>query len=130
MQTKITLLEYAAWVQAEQTKSPDVDLIFCMFPDYSKEPSGRLQRGMRSGSMFSWYEDPVLDDMIDKMNDFSDVAAREKHISGIYQRINDKAAIIPLWATDTIFVSRNNIQWLPTANATWPVFKNIIKKGQ
>ena len=130
VQTKITLLEYAAWVQAEQTKSPDVDLIFCMFPDYSKEPSGRLQRGMRSGSMFSWYEDPVLDDMIDKMNDFSDVAAREKHISGIYQRINDKAAIIPLWATDTIFVSRNNIQWLPTANATWPVFKNIIKKGQ
>ena len=49
---------------------------------------------------------------------------------GAYQRIYDKAAIIPLWATDTIFVSRNNIQWLPTANATWPVFKNIIKKGQ
>ena len=130
VQTKITLLEYAAWVQAEQTKNPDIDMIFCMFPDYSKEPSGRLQRGMRSGSMFSWYEDPVLDAMIDKMNDFTDVPAREKHISGIYQRINDKAAIIPLWATDTIFVARNDIQWVPTPNATWPVFKNIIKKSK
>jgi len=128
VQTKITLLEYAAWVQAEQTKNPEIDMIFCMFPDYSKEPSGRLQRGMRSGSMFSWYEDPVLDAMIDKMNDFNDVPAREKHISGIYQRINDKAAVIPLWATDTIFVSRNDIQWVPTPNATWPVFKNIVKK--
>ncbi len=130
VQTKITLLEYAAWVQAEQTKDPSVDLIFCMFPDYSKEPSGRLQRGMRSGSMFSWYEDPVLDTMIDKMNDFTDTSAREKHISGIYQRINDKAAVIPLWATDTIFVARNDIQWVPTPNATWPVFKNIVKKGK
>ena len=127
VQTKITLLEYAAWVQAEQTKSPDVDMIFCMFPDYSKEPSGRLQRGMKSGSMFSWYEDPALDAMIDKMNDFTDVAAREKHVSGIYQRINDKAAVIPLWATDTIFVARKEIQWVPTPNATWPVFKNIKK---
>ena len=129
VQTKITLLEYAAWVQAEQTKSPDVDMIFCMFPDYSKEPSGRLQRGMKSGSMFSWYEDPMLDAMIDKMNDFTDVSAREKHISGIYQRMNDKAAVIPLWATDTIFVARSDIQWVPTPNATWPVFKNI-KKGK
>ena len=129
VQTKITLLEYAAWVQAEQTKSPDVDLIFCMFPDYSKEPSGRLQRGMKTGSMFSWYEDPVLDGLIDKMNDFTDVPARAAHISQIYQRINDKAAVIPLWATDTIFVARDTIQWVPTANATWPVFKNI-KKGK
>ena len=130
VQTKITLLEYATWVQAEQAKSPDVDMIFCMFPDYSKEPSGRLQRGMRSGSMFSWYEDPALDAMIDKMNDFTDVSAREKHISGIYQRINDKAAIIPLWATDTIFVARNTVQWVPTPNATWPVFKNLKKTGK
>ncbi len=127
VQTKITLLEYAAWVQAEQTKDPNVDMIFCMFPDYSKEPSGRLQRGMRSGSMFSWYEDPALDTMIDKMNDFTDIPAREKHISGIYQRMNDKAAVIPLWATDTIFVARKDIQWVPTPNATWPVFKNIKK---
>ena len=127
VQTKITLLEYAAWVQAEMDKSPDIDMIFCMFPDYSKEPSGRLLRGMKSGSVFSWYEDPALDVLIEKMNDFTDTAAREKHISQIYQRINDKAAVIPLWATDTIFVSRNDIQWVPTANATWPVFKNLKK---
>jgi ABC-type transport system substrate-binding protein len=130
VQTKITLLEYAAWVQAEMAKSPDVDMIFCMFPDYSKEPSGRLQRGMRSGSQFSWYEDPVLDEMIDKMNDFTNIPAREKHISGIYQRINDKAAVIPLWATDMIYVARNEVQWVPTVNTTWPVFKNIIKKAK
>ena len=129
VQTKITLLEYATWVQAERDKSPDIDLIFCMFPDYSKEPSGRLQRGMKSGSMFSWYEDPVLDALIDKMNDFTDVPARAAHISQIYQRINDKAAVIPLWATDTIFVARNDIHWVPTPNATWPVFKNL-KKGK
>ena len=127
VQTKITLLEYAAWVQAEQTKSPDVDLIFCMFPDVSREPSGRLLRGMKSGSLFSWYEDPALDVMIDKMNDFTDIQARAAHISQIYQRINDKAAVIPLWATDTIFVGRKDIQWVPTPNATWPVFKNFRK---
>jgi peptide/nickel transport system substrate-binding protein len=130
VQTKITLLEYAAWVQAEMDKSPEIDMIFCMFPDYSKEPSGRLQRGMRTGSQFSWYEDPVLDDMIDKMNDFTSVPAREKHISGIYQRINDKAAVIPLWATDMIYVARSNVEWVPTPNATWPVFKNIVKKAK
>ena len=129
VQTKITLLEFAAWVQAEQSKNPEIDMIFVMFPDYSKEPSGRLLRGMRSGSMFSWYEDSVLDAMIDKMNDFTDVKARENHISGIYQRINDKAAIIPLYTTDTIFVARSDIQWVPTPNATWPVFKNL-KKGK
>lgn len=130
VQTKITLLEYAAWVQAEMDKNPEIDMIFCMFPDYSKEPSGRLQRGMRTGSQFSWYEDPVLDDMIDKMNDFTNVPAREKHVSGIYQRINDKAAVIPLWATDMIYVARSDVQWVPTPNATWPVFKNIVKKAK
>ena len=127
VQSKITLLEYAAWVQAEMDKNPDIDMIFTMFPDYSREPSGRLLRGMKSGSQFSWYEDPVLDGMIDKMNDFTDVAAREKHISGIYQRINDKAAVIPLWATDMIYVARTDVQYTPTPNATWPVFKYMKK---
>ena len=127
VQTKITLLEFGAWVQAERDKSPDIDLIFCMFNDYSADPSGRLNRGMKSGSMFSWYEDPALDTMIEKMNDFTDAPAREKHISGIYQRMNDRAAIIPLWATDTIFVARSDIQLTGTPNFVWPVFKNLKK---
>ena len=129
IQTKITLLEFGAWVQAEREKNPDVDLIFCMFNDYSSDPSGRLNRGMKSGSMFSWYEDPALDAMIDKMNDFTDATARDKHISGIYQRMNDKAAVIPLWAADTIFVARSDIQWTATPNFVWPVFKTL-KKGK
>ena len=67
--------------------------------------------------------------MIDKMNDFTDATARDKHISGIYQRMNDKAAVIPLWAADTIFVARSDIQWTATPNFVWPVFKTL-KKGK
>jgi peptide/nickel transport system substrate-binding protein len=127
VRTEINIMDYGAWISiyGGREKDPNTDLIFANFTDYNADASGRLLRQIRSGSVYSWYSNPEMDAMLDRMNDFTSPEERGPFVRQIFQRLHEDQPIIPLWTTDSIYALRRSLQWKPTPNVSWPILFNM-----
>ncbi len=127
VRTEINMLDYGAWISiyGGREKDPNVDLIFANFTDYNADPSGRLLRQIRSGSAYSWFSNPEIDAMLDRMNDFASADERRPFVREIFRRLHEEAPLIPLWTVDSIYGLGRRLQWKPTPNVSWPVLFNV-----
>lgn len=129
VRVEINFLDYGAWlsVYGGRSKDPNVDLILANFTDYNGDPSGRLLRQIRTGSAFSWYSNPEIDAVLDRMNDFSSLEERRIFIQRLFARLHEEAPLIPLWTVDSVYGATSAIRWDPTPNVSWPVLYNVRK---
>jgi peptide/nickel transport system substrate-binding protein len=129
VKTEVTILDYGAWmaIYGGKTKDPKIDLLYANFTDYNADPSGRLLRAIRTGGSYSWYSNPEVDAMLDRMNDFASPAEREPFLRQIFAKLHDEAPIITLWTLDSVYAVGKTISWTPTPNVSWPVLWNVVK---
>ncbi len=127
VKTEINMLDYGAWISAygAREKDPSVDMVFANFTDYNGDPSGRLLRQVRTGGTYSWYSNPEIDAMLDRMNDFASVEERQQFVRGLIARLHEEAPLIPLWTLDSIYGVSKRLSWKPTPNVSWPVLWNV-----
>jgi peptide/nickel transport system substrate-binding protein len=127
IRTEINMLDYGAWISVygARQKDPSVDLVFANFTDYNGDPSGRLLRQVRTGATYSWYSNPEIDAMLDRMNDFASVEERRAFVRRLFARLHEEAPLIPLWTVDSIYGVGRGLSWKPTPNVSWPVLWNV-----
>jgi peptide/nickel transport system substrate-binding protein len=117
VKTNLIVKEYGAWLaedqQAQHPKNPNVHLVISRFPDYNINPGARLRRTLRTDGVASWFSDPELDQMIDKVDSILDPNQRNQFARAMWMRIHDLAPTILLWSYDTIFAARSNVSWTP-----------------
>ncbi|HTQ82614.1 MAG TPA: hypothetical protein VMI47_05040, partial [Pseudolabrys sp.] len=57
----------------------------------------------------SWVFDKDNDEMLAKLNNFTDMKEREAFINKILRRMHDEAYFMPLWANDTLYVTTKKV---------------------
>ena len=128
VKTKMEFLEYGAWLARVSAREYDKqDMFWQNWTDYNNDPMGRLPRAWRTGGSLSWNSDPVLDEMIDAANAFTDPKAREVHLKKLFTHAYDNPPWIFLWTTNEVYATRKNVRWTPRANVSWPVFWVVDK---
>ena len=132
IKTRLIVKEYGAWLaddqQGKQPKNPDVDLVISRFPDYNVNPTARLRRTVKTGGVSSWFSDPELDQMIDKLDTILSDSERLAYAKQIFAKLHELAPTMLLWSNDTIYAARNNIQWTPQFGNLNYVLYNVEKK--
>lgn len=129
IKTEMEFLEYGAWLARLNAKEFDkFDLFWQNWTDYNADPMGRLPRSIRTDGYYSWSSYPDLDPMIDEANAITDPKQREEHLRKIFTRLHDDPPWIILWTTDNTDAVRENVEWTPRANISWPVFWKLSKK--
>jgi len=131
VKTDVTILDYGAQIATygAKVKDPSVDLIFENFTDYNNDPSGRLLRQIHTGGTYTWYANPEVDALLDRMNDFASTAEREAFLHQVFAKLHEEAPLITLWTLDSVYAMSKAIQWNPTPNVSWPVLWNVAKSA-
>jgi peptide/nickel transport system substrate-binding protein len=113
IQVDLQILEFGAWNQIKQakTKDPTVGMIYATGPDPSKDVSYKLQVNTISTLATSWVFDKENDEMLAKVNNFTDAKQRDAFINKILRRMHDEAYFLPLWANDTLYVTAKNVDF-------------------
>src|SRR5262249_42332121 len=113
VQVDLQILEFGAWNQIKQakTKDPSVAMIYATGPDPSKDVAYKLQVNTHSTLMTSWVFDKENDEMLAKLNNFTDMKEREAYINKALRRLHDLAYFLPLWANDTLYVTSKNVNF-------------------
>lgn len=129
IKTKLELLEYGAFLGRISGKDfENADMFWMGWTDYNNEAMGRLPRSLHSQGSLSWQNDKALDEMIDSANGIVDPAQREAHMKKLFTHVYDNPPAIFLWTTNEAYAMRNNIEWQPRANISWPEFIVLEKK--
>jgi ABC-type transport system substrate-binding protein len=128
VKTELEAMESGAYVAmtSAKPKDPSIDIIMEGYPDYNRDPSGRLRRLLYTGETISFVTDPDLDAMIDELTGFTTEEDRLAHIRKIFRMVHEKVSMINLWSADVIYGTTNKIEWEPAVSA-WPVFWNVRK---
>jgi len=113
IQVDLQILEFGAWNQIKQAKQkdPTVAMIYATGPDPSKDVAYKLQVNTQSGLMTSWVFDQENDEMLAKLNDFTDTKKRDAFINKVLRRMHDEAYFLPLWANDTLYVTTKKVNF-------------------
>src|SRR3546814_338100 len=128
IETEMEFLEYGAWLAKVTAKEFDqYAMNWQNWTDYNNDPMGRLPRGTRTDGTLSWTNLPEADKMIDEANAIIDPQEREEHLRKLFTLLYDNPPWIILWTTDNTDAARNNIEWKPRANVSWPVFWSLEK---
>jgi peptide/nickel transport system substrate-binding protein len=111
IQVDLQILEFGAWNQIKQAKvkDPTVAMIYATGPDPSKDVAYKLLVNTRSTLATSWVFDKENDEMLAKLNNFTDVKERNAYINKILRRMHDEAYFLPLWANDTLYVASKKV---------------------
>jgi len=111
VQVDLQILEFGAWNQIKQAKvkDPTVAMIYATGPDPSKDVAYKLLVNTRSTLATSWVFDKDNDEMLAKLNNFTDMKEREAFINKILRRMHDEAYFMPLWANDTLYVTTKKV---------------------
>lgn len=132
VKTQLIVKEYGAWLaddqQAKQPKNPDVDLVISRFPDYNISPTARLRRTVKTDGVSSWFSDPALDQMIDKLDTIRSDSERLAYAKQVFAKLHELAPTVLLWSYDTIYAARSNVQWTPQFGNINYVLYNVEKK--
>src|SRR5690606_20679476 len=85
IKTAIEVLEYGAWTSTASAtpKDPTIDLFHLIVPDNNRDPGPRYLRTIRSGGTFSFYNDPELDAILDKIGNFSSAEENAEYMRGV-----------------------------------------------
>lgn len=127
VRTEISMLDYGAWISiyGGREKDPSVDLVFANFTDYNGDPSGRLLRQLHTAGAYSWYSNPEIDALLDRINDFASADERLAFVQRLFARLHEEAPMITLWTVDSIYGVSRKLRWEPTPNVSWPVLFNV-----
>jgi peptide/nickel transport system substrate-binding protein len=131
IKTQIEILEYGAWATTAfaRQKDPSIGLYLLAAPDANRDSGPRQLRTLRTGEAMSFFSDPDLDAMLDKLGSMPTIAAYEKQTRDVMKAIHEKSALIPLWAYDAIYAVRNSVTYRPFNNVTWPILWHAEKNG-
>ena len=113
--------------QGSQPKNPATDLVVSQFPDYNVNPAARLRRSLMTNGPSSWFSDPELDTMINRLNAIQSEKERLEYARQMWARIHDLAPSISLWSFDTVYAARSNIAWTPQFGSAYLVLSNVVK---
>lgn len=129
IKSEMSVLDYGAWLAmyGAKVKDPNVDLFFSTLTDYNPDPSGRITRLFRTGGIFSWFNEPAIDEKLDRINNFVSVDERRKFLNGLWTDLHTQAPQIILWSTTTIYGMSKKIDWEPSHNVSWPLLWNVKK---
>ena len=113
VQVDLQILEFGAWNQIKQAKQkdPTVAMIYATGPDPSKDVAYKLLVNTRSTLATSWVFDKENDEMLAKLNNFTDMNERNAFINKILRRMHDEAYFLPLWANDTLYVTSKKVNF-------------------
>jgi peptide/nickel transport system substrate-binding protein len=113
VQVDLQILEFGAWNKIKQAKQkdPTVAMIYATGPDPSKDVAYKLQVNTYSSLATSWVFDKRNDEMLDKMNNFTDPKERDAFINAMLRRMHEQAFFLPLWANDTLYVTSKNVNF-------------------
>lgn len=132
VKTDLVIKEYAAWLaedqQARQPKNPAGDIVMSMVQDNNINPGIRLKRTVVTDGVFSWFSDPKLDDVVNKLDTIQSDSERLAYSKQMWQQIHDLAPSIFLWSYDSVYAARSNIEWTPQFAALHAVLWNVVKK--
>lgn len=112
VQVDLQIMEFGAWnaVKQAKEKDPSVAMIYATGPDPSKDVAYKLQVNTQSQLMTSWVFDKTNDDMLAKMNNFTDMKERDAYLNKILRHYHEQAFFLPLWANDTLFVASKAVK--------------------
>jgi len=132
VKTDLVIKEYAAWLaedqQAKQPKNPAGDIVMSVVQDNNINPGARLKRTLVTDGIFSWFSDPELDNVINRLDTISSEQERLEFARQMWARIHDLSPSIFLWSYDLIYAARSNIEWTPQFAAFHAVLRNVVKK--
>jgi peptide/nickel transport system substrate-binding protein len=131
LKTEVVVLEYGTWAATAfaKEKDPTIDLYYLTAPDASRDAAPRLARIMKTGETMSFYSDPALDEAFENASRMPTADQYQEALKGVYRKIHDDAVTIPLWSYDSIYAVRNELDWSPYQNISWPVLRNASWKA-
>ena len=92
VQVDLQILEFGAWnaVKQAKEKDPSVAMIYATGPDPSKDVAYKLRVNTQSQLMTSWVFDKTNDDMLAKMNNFTDMKERDGYLNKILRHYHEQ----------------------------------------
>jgi peptide/nickel transport system substrate-binding protein len=129
VQVDLQILEFGAWNQIKQAKQkdPSVGMIYATGPDPSKDVAYKLQVNTHSTLATSWVFDKENDEMLAKMNNFTDMKEREAFNNKVLRRMHDQAYFLPLWANDTLYVANKSVNFTVAPFLAFAPLENVAK---
>ena len=129
MQVNLEILEFGAWnaIKQAKTKDPTVAMIYATGPDPSKDVAYKLLVNTQSNLATSWVWDKRHDEMLGRMNSISDTAQRNAYINKILRRLHEDAQYMPLWANDTLFVTRKSVKFDVPPYLSYTALEKVTK---
>jgi peptide/nickel transport system substrate-binding protein len=127
----LNVIEYGAWtkIHSAKEKDPTVAMLFAVAPDPSQDVAYRLQTQIASTGAFTWASLPEIDDKLKRINNFTDLAEREKFVGEILKTVHDEALVLPLWALNTIYVANKAVDFKIPPFLSAPLLWNVTKKA-
>ena len=129
VQVDLQILEFGAWNQIKQAKQkdPTVGMIYATGPDPSKDVGYKLQVNTHSSLATSWVFDKDNDEMLAKLNNFTDLKEREAFINKMLRRLHEQAYFLPLWANDTLYVTSKNVNFTVAPFLAFAPLQDVTK---
>lgn len=129
VQVDLQILEFGAWnaIKQAKQKDPTVAMIYATGPDPSKDVAYKLLVNTQSNLATSWVFDPTNDDMLKRMNAFTDQKERNAFINSILRRMHDEAYFMPLWANDTLCVTSKSVKFDVPPYIAFTPLENVSK---
>lgn len=129
VQVDLKVTEYGAWtvIHGAKEKDPTVAMIFALAPDPSVDVAYRLQTQIARTGTWSWAPLPELDEKLSRVNNFTDLAAREKFVGEILQRVHEEALVLPLWAINTVYIAKKSVDFKIPPSLSAPLLWNVNK---
>jgi peptide/nickel transport system substrate-binding protein len=129
VQVNLEILEFGAWnaIKQAKTKDPTVAMIYATGPDPSKDVAYKLLVNTQSNLATSWVWDKRHDEMLGRMNSISDTAQRNAYINKILRRLHEDAQYMPLWANDTLFVTRKSVKFDVPPYLSYTALEKVTK---
>jgi peptide/nickel transport system substrate-binding protein len=131
IKSEIEILEYGTWatVAFAKEKDPTIDMYLLAAPDASRDSGPRQIRTLRTGEVMSFFSDEELDAALNKLGQMKTTDEYSAQLREVFNVIHEKSALVPLWAYDSIYAIRDEIDYKPFSNVTWPILWNVSARS-
>jgi peptide/nickel transport system substrate-binding protein len=126
----LQIMEWASYLaihNAKPPKDPTIPILLAINPDPSLDLAYKLQLGLGAGQIPSWVADPTSDEMVRRVDAFTDMKEREAFMAKILHRVHEQAFLLPFWSIDTLYVTSKKVKFDVPPYYAYTMINNVAK---
>ena len=121
VRTKINAVEFGVFAKMTQDRTIP-DMFFAAWGNAPWDIYDTLIALVRTGGIFSWYSNPMVDDLVDKAGSTSDDAKHADYLKQALQLIQEDASHIFLYQQQDLYAANKRLKWQPRSDETIDMF--------